>query len=331
MTNIVTIHPAPDYPGGGYAVIRVSDPIGLSGTARIRVFDLFRERYLGEHDWQPDPFDFGPYQTVSKGETVEFCIGPEIVNRVPEFTSVRIEVGGHPTTLTWPEDILQDPTRASNSTIYREEDHGDQLVNETVTPVAEPIVAPPALVQDPPVAPEPTPPPAEKKDPKSLAWLWILLIVIAAAAIAVWWFVLRETPAPTPVVAIDCSLEGALADADGPLAALAGLADAADAGDCDAPIDASFALRLIEQAAVNGDATALATLGDIYNSYTTNPLVEERLSVALSEDPVIAFDYYRRAQDAGGADLDAQLAAICEGTEETGDMMIQMERRDLCQ
>lgn len=334
MTNSVTIHPAPDHPGGGYAVIRVSDPIGLSANARISVFDLFRERFLGEHDWQPDPFEFGPYYTKAEGDTVEFSIGPEIVNRVSEFTSVRVEVGGHPTTLTWPENILQNPTAVSYSTIYSEEDTGKILEKETVRPPA----LEPSHVEDPidtlpfESAPQPSSKP-DPKEPKRLISSYIFLIIAIIAGFVIWWFALRDTSDITRddvVATIDCSLEGALASDTGPVAALGSLADASDAGDCDLVIDASFALRLIEQAAVNGDGIALATLGDIYSSYTINPLVEERLGVALSEDPVIAFDYYRRAQEAGSPNLEAQLAAICEGTDESGDMMIQVEREDLC-
>lgn len=334
MTNIASVFPSPDYPSGGYAIVRVSDPLGVSPNTKISIYDLFRERYLGMHDWQPDAHEFGPYETTptSDGAAVEFCIGPEIVNQIAEFTNIRIDIGGHPTTLTWPDNVLQDPSAVPYGTIYKDDEPKDDgSAGLTTTVQIEDVIEKEETVTTDPPPPLPAPPPPAKRKPW---WLLILLLLLIAAGLGAWWLT-RDTDEP-PVTppeepALACTLENALNGDAAPLDMLLQFADRSDAQECNPAVDAAFALRLTEQAATNGDATALAAIGDVYNPFYANPLLEDRLGVVLSDDAAIAFSYYLRARDAGGAAAADALAVICAGTETTTDFIVQQDRRELCE
>ncbi|WP_342078210.1 hypothetical protein [Yoonia sp. SS1-5] len=372
MSNSVTLHPSPNHPSGGFAIVRVSNPLGLSQTARISVYHMFMERYLGEHDWQPDSHDFGPYEILQAEDphAIEFCIGPEIVNRVEGFTSVKVEVGGHPTTLTWPENILQDESAVPYGTIYRppepteppQQDLVGQTQDAPVAPPPEPevIAEPPAPEPEPEPTPAPPTPPPPEPEPEPepdtgkgspLPWIILGILLLLLIAGVVYWFMFvrdadgtddTDTTPPTetetsdggpvlrPPEETNCSVSYAANFPQGPLAALVQLADLSDEGNCEPPIDDQFALRVIESAAAGGSAEALAALGDVYNGFVDDPIIEGRLGLALSDDAAIAFDYYRRAQAAGATDLSAQLGPLCDGTADTQDFLLIQDRQELC-
>lgn len=349
MTNKANLRPAADYPGGGYAIVRIDDPLGVSTTAHISIFDLFRERYLGPHEWQPDAHDFGPYPTTPTpdGVAMEICIGPEIVNQIAEFTSILIEIGGHATTLTWPDNVLQDPRAQPYGTIYKEPDPTENLSDTVQRPVED------AAFTDAKDAGQPedddaqtvderepsvTPPPAEPQKRSFVPLLIGLLLVAILGGLGIWLFTKDQgatteaEPEPEPVeTAVACTIDNALNGGLAPLEMLAIFADRSDVGTCDPAIDANFALRLTEQAAVNGSADALAAIGDIYNPFYSHPLLTDRLAVTLSDDAAIAVDYYRRAIAAGGGPSEDALSAFCEGTSDSADIMLQQDRQELCE
>lgn len=349
MTNKASLRPAADYPGGGYAIVRIDDPLGVSTIAYINIFDLFRERYLGPHEWQPDAHDFGPYPTMptTDGVAMEICIGPEIVNQIAEFTNIRIEIGGHATTLTWPDNVLQDPRAQPYGTIYKEPDPSEILSDTVQRPVDDTTVTDGKDAKHPedddaqtlderePVV---TPPPAEQKKGSFVPLMIGLLFVAVLGGLGIWWFTKDQgaatepEPNPEPVeTVVECTIGNALNGDLAPLEMLATFADRSDAGDCDPAIDANFALRLTEQAAVNGSADALAAIGDVYNPFYSHPLLTDRLAVTLSDDAAIAVDYYRRAIAAGGGPSEDALRAFCEGTSDSADIMLQQDRQELCE
>lgn len=348
MSRILRVEPDPNYPGGGHALLHFP-PGALSGpTADLSVFDLFREKYLGQGDWQPLPALFGPYPVrpdAQGGSSIS--VGPEIVNAIGEFVSIRIDAGNFSATTNWPDTVSPDPGAAAIGSIRSNADAaaphdlrgiGPRHANE-IAQVTE--VVPEQLPQ--PDLPPPTR--TRSGTPWAVAAAALLLAVGAAAG---WWYLTQgDTPAPDqPVIAADtsapateppaqtvnaCSLSAVDAASEGLAARLSGLASLQQTGNCEAQAATDLALRLIERDAASGGADALLLFGQLYDPGATDALVEGQLGLTLSKDASIALDYYTRAASAGSAAAGPAKQALCATTADSSDPQVAATREELCQ
>lgn len=157
MSASAIIHPHPDYPNGGYAIVEIVGAAQPGETISLTILDLFQERYLNANGWEATAENFGPYPIRSTApDRFRFAVGPEIVNQLEEFKSLRLDFADQQTFVTWPGSILRDPSAKPDGTIFAEE-KPDATLSETV------VTPPPALpVEDvgtPPPPPQPVAPP----------------------------------------------------------------------------------------------------------------------------------------------------------------------------
>lgn len=165
MSASAIIHPHPDYPNGGYAIVEIVGATQPGETISLTILDLFQERYLNANGWEATAENFGPYPIRSTApDRFRFAIGPEIVNQLEEFKSLRLDFADQQTFVTWPGSVLRDPSAKPDGTIFAEE-KPDATLSETIT------TPPPALpVEDvvaPPPPPQPVVPPAPAEVPLS--------------------------------------------------------------------------------------------------------------------------------------------------------------------
>lgn len=156
MNASAIIHPHPDYPNGGYAIVEIVGAQQPGDTISLTILDLFQERYLNTRGWEATPQAFGPYPVQSTAtDRFRFAIGPEIVNQLEEFKSLRLDFADQQTFVTWPGTVLRDPSAKPSGTIFAEA-KPDATLSETLTN------PPPELPQEietspPPPQPDPVP------------------------------------------------------------------------------------------------------------------------------------------------------------------------------
>lgn len=323
-------HPDPQHPEGGFAFLELPQGAVGDSAVMVSVMDAYSGRWLapseapgapvaiGDPNWQPEPHAFGPYPVYDHDGADWVRIGPEIVNKLEEYTPLRIQLGGAIHDVTWPDDI---PPRAGAAMLGG------------LSPVERKVPEAPAVMQaSPPPEPEPEPvrappepepvitpdPPAEQGTRKGL-WVMLALLLLAVVAGAVWWFypfeaetqttdkanvpVERETTQPVPQ-ADACS-----SDALNGLAAFAALQD--QLAGCGAKVSADAALGLIEKFASDEDPGALAMLGALYDETVTEDGVETAIGLTFTADPARAAEYYARAVQAGSDSAEARLTSVC--------------------
>lgn len=338
------IHPDPREPTGGYAFLEI--PGGsLSGErAGVAVLEVFGGRWLapseaedarigvGNPNWQSERFEFGPYEIRRHDDADWLRIGPEIVNKIEEYTPLRISVGPVTQDVTWPDDI---PPRAGAAVLggiratARTAGGGDEaarLVGRMMagepdeedpgeaSPGAEAESVQAEAAAD-PAAPAPT----------RLIVPAVIVAVLIAAALA--WYFLNSTDEPAgseaaeaPAAAAETvPAPGAAVDARCGLTALAALAALAggfaETGAairaCGSAVSPETALRLIEDGAAAKDAEALLLFGTLYDGDELDPRIENLIGLSFADDPARAAEYYARAVQAGSEAARARLAAVC--------------------
>lgn len=338
----ITVRPDPDHPLGGHALLVVRGRT-TQGPVSVSVLDLYEDRHLGPKGWQAAPVSLGPYAAYDEGDALVVPVGPEVVDHIEEYATLRLSVAGVSAELAWPETIRISPKR----TVAPGEI--DQTVpgrEETKTPVQK--TDPPVVKTDdeeerdrdqiiidgePPIRP-----PGPNRLPLILAALMLLALIGGGA----WWYlnqpqpVVEEaavtppapeppTPAPVatpqPVVAAGCDAAGLAAAAA--LPAAEGFAAVAA---CGAQGDAEARFRIIEAAADAGIGEAIAMIGRWWDP-------AEAAAVGSSftrQDPGQAARYYRDAVAAGFTEAEPLLARACAALDPDTDPTHEIARDTFC-
>ncbi|MBV1897193.1 MAG: hypothetical protein KUG70_12085 [Rhodobacteraceae bacterium] len=338
---MIDIRPDRAHPRGGFAELTLESDQIAGETAEVFLFDNYSERYLGEKGWQATRVMFGPYAIVREGTVARVIIGPEIVNQIDEYATVRLTVGDVSQDISWPEDIVPAPGAAKIGGIttgappppVSETEQSPQLPSEK--PIQQSATNPEPLTV--PAEPEPTQQPdkdIQKDEPaktnKALMWV-IAVLIIAAIAAAVYFFVLKEPlpeeqPVKEPEIAVvqdTCGLE-ILRGLDGFAAQNAALRD------CAGKVSADTALTLLEQGAAADDAEALRLFGVVYDSEVLDDTMETTIGLTFADAPATAADYYARSVAAGSQDAGENLSALCERMATMSDTLVRGSVADNC-
>ena len=350
----VQVHPDPQEPAGGYAFFELPEGTLADEQVTLTVFDAFGERWLGldtaqgaqvpigEPHWQGDPHAFGPY-TVYRHEQADWVrVGPEIVNQVGEYMSLRLGIGGGDYAVNWPDNV---PPRAGAAVLGGIR----PLRKPAPEPAPAPLQAPepePEPTPDPTPTPQPNPTPrkplrAEPKtsvEPRRALWPWLLLFLALGAGVAAWWFwpttrpdrVAEAIPAAEPVAqpvadaGNPCSL-AALVSVPGRFSAVAPQLRA-----CGDQLSPDVALAVVETHVERDDADALFLMATLYDGTQQDADVEERIGLTFSADDARAAEYYARAGETGLARAAGQLQATCARLEQDTSTLARGALDDYC-
>jgi hypothetical protein len=369
----LAIIPDPNEPAGGFAFVRL--PQGLLGEASVYLAlqDSYASRWLrpspgdggqigiGNPAWGPEPHAYGPYPVQASDGFDWIRIGPEIVNKIEEYSPVRLRIGNAEFDLTWPDDVLPRAGAALTGGILAagaaQKPDNSRLVGKVVAsppkpePVAEePRVSASSVSEQNAAAAEPVLPEDreeledsdEEVDDEGGArrspWLLpsLLAVLLLVMAIAFWLFGPDAEPdadIATPVA----PAQQVAPNTDGPCGYAALAATTGDFGAklgalraCGPQTNIDTALRLLEDAAAGGDGGALMVFGHLYDSAITEDTVETMLRLTFDDAPAQAADYYARAVAAGHTPAQAHLAAICQRLATATDTLSQGAYNDHC-
>jgi len=306
----LTVHPDPAEPAGGFAFLEL--PIGTLGKepVLVAVMEVYGGRWLapsdqadgkgkvGADNWQGERHDFGPYDVHEHDGADWVRIGPEIVNKIDEYTALRLNVGGQVADVTWPDDV---PARAGAAVL------GGLLSTARATPqqADEQLVGIPPDPEPEPeqVEPEPAPPaPASQK--RSLWWL-LLILALAGSGIGVWYYYLRADPPVAPVAQQDQCTRTALVALNGFVTIEKAIRACGDA------VSADTVLKIVEDAARADDPGALLLFGTLYDGSELDARIETLIGLSFDHDAARAAEYYARAMAAGSAVAGVRLVATC--------------------
>ncbi|SPJ31120.1 hypothetical protein [Falsiruegeria mediterranea] len=304
----LVLHPDPQQPTGGYGFLELPGS-SLPDMVTLAVQDAYSERWLtpvdearveiGNPNWQPQRASFGPYQVLRHDGADWVRIGPEIVNKLEEYTPLVIEVDGRAFNVTWPDTI---PPRAGLAGLG-----GLQTVQAKPAPAPEPEVKRPPE-PDPVVEPDQNIETEPRK--RSLLWLWIILLLLIAAGAAAWFWTREESVSlpinTTPVSNNEsCGLPA--------LSALPGFATQLEAlRTCGRDVSPDTALKLIEDAAQTEDPLALRVFGTLYDGDQLDPRIENLIGLSFADDPARAVEYYARAVEAGDTQATSHVTTNCD-------------------
>ncbi|MHA6262503.1 hypothetical protein ACXYMO_04815 [Arenibacterium sp. CAU 1754] len=315
----LTVHPDPQEPAGGYAFLELAEGSLPQDSVTVAVFDAYGERWLapsqddgekisiGNPNWQAERHDFGPYKVYGHEGADWVRIGPEIVNKIEEYSPLRLSINGVEHTATWPDDI---PPRAGAAVLG-----GIQAVARVrPDPVVHPAVQPPVAelhaesgVPDLPEDPD-TPTGGFR------IWIWLIaLILLVAIAVGVWWFWMRDdaltakVPSDsTPVATRERCSFAALSVLPG------GFAEAGAAlRDCGREVSPDVALEVIESFAAQDDPDALLLIGTLYDGTELDARIEKLIGLTFDPDDARAAGYYARASSAGSDAAQTRLGDTC--------------------
>ena len=348
----LSVRPDPDHPLGGHALLCVRGPVA-PGPVMVSVTDLYEDRHLGPNGWQSAPVALGPYAARDEDDGLVVPIGPEIVDRIAEFSNLRIAAAGVTAELPWPETIRTSPARAGLGGLGVLS--GNQEPKPTGTPTPEAgtdtpggDTHPPPI--DPPIDP-PVDPPIDPPIDEVRRWPFIPILLglalLTALAVGGWWYLNQDEPpvaevdpppevgapiAPAPEVAPEpevaatppaagcdaASLEAALA-----LPPAEGFAAVAA---CGAEGDPELRFRVIEAAADSGLGEAVAMIGRWYD-----PAEAEAVGSGFtSRDPAQAARYYHEAEASGYAPAAELRQAACAALDPTTDPTHELARELYC-
>ena len=336
----LTVHPDLQEPAGGFAFLELPKGALPDTRVMVAVMETYGERWLarseaegeriaaGDPHWQSERHEFGPYEVHRHDGADWVRIGPEIVNKIEEYTPLRITVGALTRDLAWPDDV---PPRAGAAVLggirtVARRPAGD----DDPQPVGTPQMAEPEL-EVPEDTPEPDAPGGDIAQPARRASLMIPLLLVVALLIALaaawYWFggpdeaaPAREParePASEPAAGRDPGSVVPVASDEGcTLTALAALPGGYGAIEtairaCGRNVSADTALRLIEEGAAVDDPGALLLFGTLYDADQLDPRIENLIGLTLDDDPARAAEYYARAVRAGSLEAQARLSAIC--------------------
>jgi hypothetical protein len=312
----VTVHPDPQEPAGGFAFLELPDGSLGAGPVTVAVSEVYGGRWLGPVEevgkisvgaanWQGERHDFGPYP-VHRHEGADWVrIGPEIVNKIDEYTPLNLIVGSQAGDVTWPDNV---PPRAGaavlgglHSTARAPEQEADQaLVGKPPEPAAEPESEP-----------NPTPPenpaPIKEKSPKRNLLVPVLLVLLLIAAlISAWLLVPRdESEADPQVVAQDTCTRASVTALGGFTAMEKAIRACGDA------LSADTVLAIVENAARRDDPGALLLFGTLYDGAELDGRIETVIGLSFDHDAARAAEYYSRAASAGSGIARTRLGVTC--------------------
>ena len=301
------LHGDPQHRAGGYGFLELPEH-SLPDTVEIAVQDAYSERWLnpspeqrvtvGEANWQPERHAFGPYQVLRHEGADWIRIGPEIINKIEEYTAVRLDVNDQRYEVVWP-DILTPLAGAAAL--------GGLQVTPKVMPVQdpEPKSSPPREQVEIPVQSAVS----EGQKPTSRGWIWILLLLVLLGGAALAWNLFKGETAPVVAQsdgsASACNFEtlSALPDFKARNSAMRS---------CGKEISPDVVLRVIEDASKAGNAEALLLFGTLYDEDELDPRIEVLIGLTFADDPARAVYYYAEARAAGSTEADARLAGACK-------------------
>lgn len=342
----LTLHPDPQEPAGGFAFFELPDGTLTEDQVTVAVLETYGERWLalsdskgerveiGNPNWQSERFEFGPYDVHRHDGADWVRIGPEIVNKLEEYTPLRIHIGPVVQDVAWPDDL---PPRAGAAvlgglqTVARSKtlDDSAPLVGKVQT--AEPVVESVQEVELPVVEDEVETPPESNRN---MLILLVILLLLIAAALA-WYFLYYDkdpveepgqNTTETPVVSGDPCTFGALSGLSG------GFAVTEQAiRDCGRDVSPDTALRLIEEAAEQNDPQALLLFGTLYDGDELDARIENLITLSFDDDPARAVEYYSRAAAAGSEKAQMRLDATCARLPGSNATLAKGAYDDFCQ
>lgn len=328
---MISIKPDPGHPRGGYAELTFPDDGVVDGDVPIAVFDNYSERYLGASGWQATKAQFGPYTVERTDGVARLIIGPEIVNQIEEYASIKLIVLDKSQDISWPDDIVPAPGAAKiggiMSTSAKPSDKASGLGASLPDAEPEPSDAM-ELATEPALVPEPAPPPAKSGVGGLVAGA--IVIALGSAALAYWFMFMQYEPEPASPAASPAAVAGDPCGA-ATLGALDGFTAQVDAlRDCGPKASADAALGLVERAAAQGDADALLLFGTIYDGAVSDDVIEEEIGLTFGDVPATAAEYYARAVTAGSDAATQNLDALCARMVDMTDTLTRGAVTDYC-
>lgn len=347
----IAVHPDPHEPAGGFALLELPGGALPGNETIVAVQDAFAERWLGPGQpgggdpWRAERFEFGPYAVHRRDQSDWVRIGPEIVDNMSEYASLRISVGPVTDNLVWPDDIPARPRAAASGEI------------RAVAAPRRPV--PPRKPELPPRAesgPESGPPEAMEAEAEAplraargdrrIGLLALLLAALLLGLVVVWFLAgpddapPEQDAAPAPDAAgvaetipggggeeprQDRCTRAALASVEGGFAAVKSAI-----ADCGGSVPPDTVLGLVEDAAAAGDGAALLLFGMLYDGTVVDEDIERGIGLSLGDDPAKAAEYYSRAELSGEPGAAAPLAGACARIARSGATLDKGAFDDFC-
>lgn len=364
---MIQVLPDENERAGGYGFVVFPDNgIDPENPLTIEIFETFGGRWLGrsasdgsrmsigDANWQTDPHAFGPYPIKVENGSVSVRIGPEIINKVPEYTHCRIKVAGLSADLIWPDNVIPRAGAAALGglkTIAR-----PMAVEAPTTQPAQPIDQAPTLDMQPADTPPISSAPVAKKNYWPILVLLSLLGVVVITALFFFKNDAREMsdpvdapetmtvaaapsqqdPAPTELVmpavtsevgqpAQDACDLGFLTQSANGIGALYPLLEA-----CSAQLSADEVFDILETARAAGDPDALLRFGYLYDPMIDDPVLEAELALGAPANLPQAVEYYSQAKAKGSTDANAVLREACERLDDDASTLSQGAYNDFC-
>lgn len=304
------LHPDPQHPAGGYGFCELPGDT-LPESVMVSVQDAYSQRWLhpgdgpeGDANWQSARHDFGPYRVFRHDGADWVRFGPEIADRIEEYTPLRLEIDGRCHDAIWPDTLLRRIPAATRGKVQR----ATEVVADAPLPDrrAPPERAEPDFKAEISASTRP-----EQPGRRTAMWPVLVLLFLGAGAAA--WYLASDAPG----VALDGESDAEpVADRAGcSLTALRDLEvfsrqlEAIRA--CGRSVSPDTALRMIEDAAGNGNADALLLFGTLYDGDELAPRIENLIGLSFADDPARAVEYYTRAARAGSAEAEARAVVTC--------------------
>ena len=333
----ITVKPDPEHPLGGHALLIVRGR-PADGPVSVSVLDLYEDRHLGPKGWQPAPVALGPYAAYEEGDALVVPVGPEVVDHVEEYATLRLTVAGVSAELAWPETIRMSPRRTAAQPV-------PPRIDGKAPPKAETPPPPPPEPEPQPAVVEPEPPVGIKdsiepvKSRSAMPLILAALVLLALIGGGVWWYlnqpepVIEEAVTPPPPVQEETrqaatppgtpGCDGAGLTAAAALPPAEGFAAVAA---CGAEGDPEARFRIIEAAAEAGVGEAIAMIGRWYD-----PAEAAAVGSNFSrQDPAQAARYFKDALAAGYAEAEALLARACGALNPDADPTHEIARELYC-
>lgn len=361
----LTISPDSGAPLGGTALLGLAHGILGAGETHVKVQSRYSLLWLaptagegalihvGEANWQSDPHPFGPYrvETTADGEVVR--IGPEIVNKLEEFSPLTLEIDGRRFEVFWPDNVVPRTGAALLGAVsgIKRSSVGDptegRLVGQRVVENEVPKATEDQDEQD--LAEPDVPSMMEPEHPgdkdveeggsagagKSRIYVilgGLLFALIAALVLA--YFIFQRNANSGDVVHSDddvpalqppsCTRE-ALAAVPGGFSEMSQAMVA-----CGDRLSADTAFLLVENAANSGDAEALLALATLYDEASFDPVFEGQFGIALEGNLALATEYYFRAMQQESEPARTRLMDACTRLESRSDTLSVGAHDDYC-
>ena len=319
MTTIsVTVDP--DHPTGGYAYLKVTGT-EVAEAVEVTIQTRFTEKFLSPTGWQSAPAAFGPYEVLRTSDGADVRIGPEIVNQVEEYTDLQVTVGSATGPVNWPDSVPALPGAAAIGGLDIRRGERKATPTPARPRAPEPVLSNQMAMAESVKIEDDTPPPPKPKSSWSLLAAMIILLALVGLA---WIYWTDQGPGPE-VTDAPCAPEA--------LDALKGAAfehSLAWFNRCGNTVTAESALALVEDAADENDAAALALFGKLYDAEALDGPVEDTIGLSFDDDPVVAAEYYARANEAGSDDSQTLLAALCERIDPASTTLAESAHRAHC-